>query len=205
MKEKDDEIEEIAPKNDHPEKDLKEPDFPPEMEKEEHKEKDLKEPPIIEPPIVNKNNYSQSIKKFLSYVFFVLKIIFSFYMIYIGINLLTNKEYNTQYQYKLKVSLVKFRKIIDEKFPGLLASPVIFNIIDYDILVLKAVEIIFIICGVLIGGGILNMMGIKFGKIILFIGVFLDIALTRNNVFIGKNKNVIEIVKAVSMILGIFL
>lgn len=212
MKEKDpeptEELLEGKEKDDHPENDLKEPNNPSQDSQENfHKEKDLKEPPPLEsPPKIN-------IKKYFYTIFFILKIIFNFYLIYLSINLLINKDFNSQYQYKLKLSLIKLRKIIDEKFPGLLANPVIFNIIDYDILVVKAKEIVLGICLALILGSVMNLMKIKFAKIILFIAIILDIGLVRtNDCFIRKNKNinlkninVLEAVKFVCMIFGIFL
>lgn len=176
----------------------------PESQKNNSQEKipkqELKDLPKDQKKPQNKTFLNKKFSKF----FVILKIIYFFYILFIGYNLFTNTEFYSNYQYKLKKSIVKLRKIIDEKYPYLLARPEIFNRFDYDILLIKTTEIIYAICGLLIFGSLLNIWGLKFIKFVLFIGILLHVGV-EHKVFLEKEKNWINISKVCFIILGLFL
>ncbi len=123
------------------------------------------------------------------------EVIFLIFILYLGISIYTNKQKNFIYQKYLKKSLIQGRKYIDYYFPGFLANEKVFNIFDYDILLIKTDLLILILAGIYVVGAIFLLLFSSWSrKIIIFIALLIDLGLVHNLIFY-RNEKLFDIIK----------
>ena len=124
------------------------------------------------------------------------EVIFLLFMIWFGYSIISYPIKNEVYQKYLKKSLIQGRKYIDYYFPGFLSNEKIFNILDYDILLIKTKEMIMCFGWIyIIGALFLLIFSSRMRKTILFISLVLDLCLIHNLIFFrdGKYFDIIKI------------
>ena len=123
------------------------------------------------------------------------EVIFLIFMIYFGISIYTNKQKNFIYQKYLKKSIIQGRKYIDYYFPGFLSNEKIFNIFDYDILLIKTELLILILSGIYVIGAIFLLFGSAWSrKIVIFISLLLDLGFVHNLIFY-RNESLFGVIQ----------
>ena len=121
------------------------------------------------------------------------EVLFLLFMLWFSYSLFCNPK-NEFYQKYLKKSLIQGRKYIDYYFPGFLANEKIFNILDYDLLLIKTKEIISCLGGLyIIGALMLLIFSSAARKIFLFLSLLLDLILV-HNLICFKDGNKLDVI-----------
>ena len=125
------------------------------------------------------------------------EVIFFMFMIWFGYSIINNPTKNEVYQKYLKKSLIQGRKYIDHYFPGLLSNEKIFNILDYDILLIKTKELILCFGWFyIIGALLLLIFTSRMRKFVLLLSLILDLSIIHNLIFF-RDGNYFDIIKIV--------
>ena len=125
------------------------------------------------------------------------EVIFFMFMIWFGYSIINNPTKNEVYQKYLKKSLIQGRKYIDHYFPGFLSNEKIFNILDYDILLIKTKELILCFGWFyIIGALLLLIFTSRMRKFVLLLSLILDLSIIHNLIFF-RDGNYFDIIKIV--------
>ena len=125
------------------------------------------------------------------------EVIFFMFMIWFGYSIINNPTKNEVYQKYLKKSLIQGRKYIDHYFPGLLSNEKIFNILDYDILLIKTKELILCFGWFyIIGALLLLIFTSRMRKFVLLLSLILDLSIIHNLIFF-RDGNYFDIIKII--------
>ena len=113
-------------------------------------------------------------------IYLYMKIFYGFFISWMGYNLLMNEQLNALNQKYLTESLTFIKNVTNYYYPNLLTNENLTKFFDYNALLNKTYEITIGFCYIFIVGGFLVSIGLKIGKIAVFIGLLLNVLLVYN-------------------------
>ena len=116
-----------------------------------------------------------------------MKIFYGFFISWMGYNILMSEQLNEKNQKYFNVTLSYIQNVTDYYYPNLLSNEKVNKYFDINTIQEKSYDIINYSCYLFIVGGILIAIGLRTGKIIVFITLMLNIFLIYNIFyFIGE-------------------
>ena len=133
-----------------------------------------------------------------------MKIFYGFFIVWMGYNILMSEQLNEKNQKYLKESLIYIRNMTNYYYPNLLTNEKLIRYFDYNILLNKTNEIIIGSCILFIVGGFLISIGLKIGKIIIFINLLINILFIYNNFYFKGEALKVNVFKYWSLLGGAY-
>ena len=137
-------------------------------------------------------------------VYLYMKMFYGLFISWMGYNVLMSEQLYQKNEKYLKETMIFIKKLIDFYYPHLLTNETLIKFINYDSLLTKTNEITTIFCIIFIFGGFLVSVGLKTGKIIIFINLLLNILLVHNILYFHGEKLKVNVLKYLALLGGAY-
>ena len=137
-------------------------------------------------------------------VYLYMKMFYGLFISWMGYNVLMSEQLYQKNEKYLKETMLFIKNLIDFYYPHLLTNETLIKFINYEILLTKTNEITTIFCYIFIFGGFLVSVGLKIGKIIIFINLLLNVLLVHNILYFHGEKLKVNVLKYLTLLGGAY-